>query len=107
MDIIQNLIAYEIRLDNQLLGAFFLIPMEDGKMRFEDFVIHPSYQGKGYGYQTLKLVEEAYPEIEEWHLSTPVFSVGNQHLYEKFGYKETQRDENEVHYCKHVWNKRI
>lgn len=98
--IIKNFIAYKIELDNQIIGAFFLISLADSKMRFEDFVIKPSFQGKGYGYMVMKLVEKTYPHINEWQLSTPVFSVGNQHLYEKFGYVEVSRNEDEIEYIK-------
>lgn len=104
IDIINNLIAYKIMLDNNLIGAFFLIPLENEKMRFEDFVIHPMYQGKGYGYKVLQLVEERYSDIKEWYLSTPVFSIGNQHLYEKFGYCEISRNSDEIEYCKRISN---
>lgn len=102
MDIIERLIAYKILLDGTIIGAFFLIPNGEDKMQFEDFVIHPDYQGKGYGYYVLQLVEKQYPLIKEWYLSTPVFSVGNQHLYEKFGYVEIERDEEEISYCKRI-----
>lgn len=71
-------------------------------MRFEDFVISPKHQGNGLGYKVMQLVEEAYPSIREWYLSTPVFSVGNQHLYEKFGYLEVSRNEEEIEYCKEI-----
>lgn len=100
IDIIKNLIAYKILLDEKIIGAFFIIPQGEDKMQFEDFIIHPDYQGKGYGYYVLQLVEKQYSSIKEWHLSTPVFSVGNQHLYEKFGYVEVSRDEEEIRYCK-------
>lgn len=100
LDIIKNYIAYKILFQDKIIGAFFLIPFEDNKMRFEDFVILPSFQGMGYGYETLQLVEKSYPYITEWYLSTPIFSVGNQHLYEKFGYKEISRNAEEVEYCK-------
>lgn len=69
-------------------------------MRFEDFVINPNYQGKGYGYNVMKLIEEAYSYISEWQLSTPIFSVGNQHLYKKFGYVEVSRNEDEIEFVK-------
>lgn len=98
--IIKNFMAYKIELDNQIIGALFLISMGDGKMRFEDFVIEPSFQGKGYGYSVMELVEKSHPEINEWQLSTPVFSVGNQHLYKKFGYVEASRNEDEIEYIK-------
>lgn len=100
--IIKNFIAYKIELDNQIIGALFLIPLDDNKMRFEDFVIEPSFQGKGYGYRVMNLIEKTYPDIKEWFLSTPVFSVGNQHLYKKFGYYEISRNDDEIEYCKRI-----
>ena len=69
-------------------------------MRFEDFVIDPIYQSNGYGYKVMQTIEEMYPEIVEWQLSTPVFSIGNQHLYIKFGYKEILRHDEEIEYVK-------
>ena len=100
IDIINRFLAYKIMLEDKIIGAFFLIPVEETKMRFEDFVILPDFQGRGYGFQTLQLVEESYPQVEEWYLSTPVFSVGNQHLYEKFGYVEIRRNDDEIEYKK-------
>ncbi|SHK88527.1 Acetyltransferase (GNAT) domain-containing protein [Clostridium cavendishii DSM 21758] len=102
IDIIKNFIAYKIELDNQIIGALFLIPLEGNKMRFEDFVIEPSFQGKGYGYRVMELIERTYPDINEWQLSTPIFSVGNQHLYKKFGYTEVLRNEDEIEYIKKI-----
>lgn len=103
MDIINRFITYKIMLNDQIIGGFFLISRDKDKMQFEDFVIHPSHQGKGYGYLTLQLVEQNYPYVKEWYLSTPTFSVGNQHLYEKFGYIEIGRNEDVIEYCKRVY----
>ncbi|QSX06512.1 GNAT family N-acetyltransferase [Sedimentibacter sp. zth1] len=100
--IIKNMIAYKIELNNQIIGGFFLIPLSNNKMRFEDFVIEPIFQGNGYGLKVMQLVEEAYPDIYEWQLSTPVFSIGNQHLYTKFGYIECSRNEHEIEYKKQI-----
>lgn len=100
--IINHFIAYKIELDNQIIGALFLIPLGNSKMRFEDFVIEPSFQGKGYGFRTMELVEKTYSDIYEWQLSTPVFSIGNQHLYEKFGYIEVSKNEYEIEYIKKI-----
>lgn len=100
IDIIKKFIAYKIELNNKIIGALFLIPLGETKMRFEDFVIEPLLQGKGYGYRVMELVEKIYPDINEWELSTPVFSIGNQHLYEKFGYVEVSRNEDEIKYVK-------
>lgn len=100
IDIINSLIAYKICLNTTIIGAFFLIPKDDLTMYFEDFVIDPCYQGNGYGFKTLKLLESMYPHIKSWYLTTPIFSIGNQHLYKKFGFKEISRDEDEITYCK-------
>ena len=100
LNIINDFIAYKIIFNDIIIGAFFLVPINDVHMRFEDFVIDPDYQNNGYGYQVMKLVEEKYCNIKKWSLSTPVFSIGNQHLYEKFGYVEESRNDNEIEYIK-------
>lgn len=100
--IIENFIAYKIQLDDQIIGSLFLIPLDDNKMRFEDFVIDPSFQGRGYGYRVMELIEKEYSNIKEWKLCTPVFSIGNKHLYKKFGYREVSRDEELIEYIKKI-----
>ena len=35
-------------------------------MRFEDFVIDPIYQGNGYGYKVMQLIEKMHQDIKEW-----------------------------------------
>lgn len=102
VNIIKKYIAYKITLDNQIIGAFFLVPISNRIMRFEDFVIEPFYQNKGYGYRVMDIVEKEYSDILVWKLSTPVFSIGNQHLYKKFGYIEVSRDEEEIEYIKRI-----
>ena len=100
LDIIERFLAYKILLDGNIIGAFFLYTEGTEILHFEDFVIDPKYQGKGYGYKVLCAVQEIYPQIKEWQLSTPIFSVGNQHLYEKFGYVEIARNSDEIFYSK-------
>lgn len=46
--------------------------------------------------------DKLYLSIKEWCLATPIFSVGNRHLYEKFGYKEVSRNEDEIEYVKKI-----
>lgn len=98
--IINNYLSYEIIIDRKVVGSFFLDQEDNSTMRISDFVIHPSYQGKGYGYRVLCLIEGLYPEITEWTLSTPIYSIGNQHLYEKFGFIERSRNDDEIEYVK-------
>lgn len=63
LDIIENCIAYKILLNDKIIGAFFLYREGERTMHFEDFVIDPQYQGKGYGYQVLCLTEQLYPAV--------------------------------------------
>lgn len=100
INIIKKYIAYKITLDNQIIGAFFLVPISRTIMRFEDFVIEPFYQNKGFGYHVMEIVERKYSDILVWKLSTSIFSIGNQHLYKKFGFVEVSRDEEEIEYVK-------
>lgn len=97
--IIQNLIAYKIIFHEKLIGAFFIVPVDEENIRFEDFVIHPDYQHKGFGRLTLQLMEKLYPK-KIINLSTPIFSVTNQHLYESLGYVEISRNIDEIEYQK-------
>lgn len=96
--------VYKILEDNKIIGGFFLDNFAKQKMRVEDFAIEPAYQGKGYGLQVLQQVEKAHPDIKEWSLSTLAFSTGNQHMYEKAGYEEIERSEEEVWYRKEIKN---
>lgn len=102
--IITHFIAKKILLHNTIIGAFFLILINETTMRFEDFVIAPTYQGRGYGQQILSKLPLLYPDIQEWQLSTPVFSIGNQHLYEKLGFHEVSRTDEEIEYKKIILN---
>ena len=66
--------TYIILLDDCIIGAFFLY-----------------YEG-----------DDIFPHVKEWKLSASIFSVGNQHLYEKFGYIETWRNDDEIFYSKTI-----
>lgn len=46
--------------------------------------------------------DDIFPHVKEWKLSASIFSVGNQHLYEKFGYIETWRNDDEIFYSKTI-----
>ena len=66
--------TYIILLDDCIIGGFFLYSEGD----------------------------DIFPHVKEWKLSASIFSVGNQHLYEKFGYIETWRNDDEIFYSKTI-----
>lgn len=57
--------------------------------------VHPDFQRKGYGRTILGQLEQfAWKKgYQALHLDTTVKQVGAQRLYEKFGYKQTGREE--------------
>ena len=51
--------------------------------------ILPQYQGKGYGSEGLRLLEEEFPTITQWDLCTVLQDAGMVAFYEKNGYHQT------------------
>lgn len=56
--IIKTFLAYKIIRDTAIIGAFFLIPMSDAVMRFEDFAIAPESKTKGMDFKRYSLLKE-------------------------------------------------
>ncbi len=78
--------CYMICAKENVIGIFWLHCEEENSLTVEDLCILPEEQGKGYGSQALKCIEELYPENKRWLLTTPCFCKRNRHLYEKNGY---------------------
>ncbi|OPJ64375.1 GNAT family N-acetyltransferase [Clostridium oryzae] len=96
-------LLYKIMLDGIIIGTFWLDhETDDREHHFEvqDFCIIPEYHNKGYGTRALELMEKLHENIKIWSLSTSIFSVTNQHLYEKMGYKRIGQTEGKVLYKK-------
>jgi len=77
---------YKVILDNKIIGGLYLVDKNDSTAVIEDFCIEPIHQGQGYGYKVMMLIEKMKPQYKVWKLVTPIYSVGNQALYEKLGY---------------------
>ena len=54
--------------------------------------ILPTWQGRGFGGQAIRLLEAAYPGVCQWALDTPAANPRNRHFYEKAGYREIERN---------------
>ncbi|GCD12559.1 GNAT family N-acetyltransferase [Clostridium tagluense] len=92
--LIKKFLFYKITLNSNIIGFFWLHSVETESYELEDLCIHPEYHNKGYGFNTMKLMEELHPQIKKWVLGTPYYSVKNQYLYEKIGYKKTGQTED-------------
>lgn len=94
---------YKIILDGKIIGTFWLDHETDDRpdhVELQDFCIIPEYQNKGYGAKVMELMEKLHQNIKIWSLGTSSFSVRNQHLYEKMGYKKVGQTEENVLYEK-------
>ena len=54
--------------------------------------ILPQYQGKGYGSEGLRLLEEEFPTVRQWDLCTVLQDAGMVAFYEKNGYRQTHTE---------------
>ena len=84
--LINKFFCYKVLLDDNIIGTFWLHNFDDKTLELEDFCILPEIQGRGYGFKLLSMMEELFPSVSKWSLSTPFYSIRNHHLYEKAGY---------------------
>ena len=66
---------------------------------FSQLFIDKRYQGKGYGLAAVKLVLESLRQDGRYDKVSICYKEGNtsaKHLYEKFGFIETERDGDEI-----------
>lgn len=84
-DIIHH-IYYKLLLAEKIIGGVYIVQIDDITASIEDFCIAPDFQNNGYGTFFLNELERINPNIKKWTLTTPLYSVKNQHLYDKQGY---------------------
>ena len=66
---------------------------------FSEFFIDAQYQGKGYGEEAARTVLDTMKADGKYNKVVLCYIQGNQaakHLYAKFGFAETGRDEDEI-----------
>ncbi len=83
---------YFICIDSQKAGAIRIVDKkETGKRkRISPLFILPEFQEKGIAQKAIWLCEEIYGK-EGWELETILQESKNCHLYEKMGYKKTDK----------------
>lgn len=76
----------EILLSDKIIGGVFVI--HTGKRgEIGAIFLDPLYQNKGYGKETMLMLEKTYPFIKRWKLETPSKSHNLHKFYESLGYK--------------------
>jgi ribosomal protein S18 acetylase RimI-like enzyme len=93
--------------EGEVVGFLVLVPQDDG-MLLDNVAVHPAYQGRGVGRALLELAENRARAGDHVliRLYTHRTMVENQRLYERLGYVETGRADEEgfarVFYEKHL-----
>ena len=76
------------------VGAVRVVDKKDGsRKRISPLWIMEEFRGKGYAQDAIRAVEDIYGE-DNWCLDTILQEKGNLHLYEKMGYRQTDRIEH-------------
>lgn len=91
---------YKIIYNNNVVGVCLISYTGKEYARIDRLYILPQYQGSGIGSAVLKLIEEMFPEVNEWSLDTIQQSSRNHYFYEKNGYKLVGEDDDERYYLK-------
>jgi len=87
--------GFKIVRDGQLMGAYIIWILDEGKNILGTIFIDPDYQNQAIGAQAWQHIEDTYPETRSWTLETPSWSIRNHYFYEtkcgfsKIGEKET------------------
>lgn len=87
---------YKILYDREIIGGFNVEKISDGHYKIDMFFIDPQFHDKGIGTKVLAFIDNCFVDAKRWSLETPGYSVRNQHLYEKAGYKKVGESERET-----------
>ena len=82
---------YRIEVDGKVVGAIRVADAGDGsRKRISPLFILPPYRGKGYAQRAIVEAEKRHG-THNWELGTILQEAGNCYLYEKMGYRQTDR----------------
>jgi ribosomal protein S18 acetylase RimI-like enzyme len=73
-------------VDDQLVGSVRGWE-KDGTCYIERLVVHPDFQGRGFGKMLMGEIEKSFPDAKRFELYTGYKSERNLHLYGKLGYR--------------------
>lgn len=86
---INNNIYYKILNNDDIVGGINICVINNEHYELQTIFVDPEIQNKGVGQQSMKFIEEQFPQVKKWTLDTPSPCIRNHHLYEKMGYQKT------------------
>ena len=85
---------YFITADDETVGVIRVVDKKDGsRKRISPIWIMPEHRNKGFAQEAILEAEKIFGS-DNWSLDTIVQEPGNIHLYEKLGYKQTDKIEH-------------
>ncbi len=98
--------CFLILVEDELIGGIMV--KVGGKLGVvERIFIDPSYQRKGNGTRTMKLIMDKYPEAVLWTLGTPEWNTRTKLFYEKLGFNQVGWDHSDPGFRGRWYEKRI
>ncbi|CAI6036013.1 hypothetical protein PAECIP112173_00822 [Paenibacillus sp. JJ-100] len=82
---------YIIKCSEMSVGAIRIVKKENKIYRISPIFILPEFQGRGIAQNVFSIVEDLYCDAIMWELDTVLQEQRNCYLYEKLGYKRTNR----------------
>ncbi len=87
-------IQYMILYYNEAVGFIRLKSLSPERLHVSEICVSPECQGLGIAQKVFAMVEELYPNVTVWELSTIMQEKRNCYLYEKLGYKRLNKTKN-------------
>lgn len=95
---------YSILTGDALIGGLILFrdPNSTNVMYLGRVFIAPEQHRKGYGLESMRLMEEMFEDIDTYYLDTPIWNARTNRFYTKLGYSEARRDAEFIYYKKEL-----
>lgn len=94
--------VYSYLLENgQLIGGAILFE-GNNDLYIGRIFIDPQFFGCGYGMQLMEAIESLFSDVGFIKLDTPIWNIRTNQFYKKCGYIEVSKDNEDVHYEKHI-----
>lgn len=87
--------------DDRIIGGAILFE-GDNDLYIGRIFIDPQFLRCGYGMKLMEEIEKTFSNIGLIKLDTPVWNTRTNQFYKKCGYTEVAKDNEDVHYEKHI-----
>ncbi|GKX29479.1 hypothetical protein SH1V18_19590 [Vallitalea longa] len=86
MKSISKKIMYNILCDNKIVGNISITDNNDNTYHLNCLCVIPDYENRGIGQESLRVIENEFPDATVWTLETPADKKRNHYFYKKMGY---------------------